>query len=462
RNRKTLASFNLKRLFPARTRKSPPATPLLPPPRIGIGIGRLPISEMDVNPFKYCSCLKYFGYLMILIVVAIIGLSYYAVVVLTWGPQLLSGHLNGLAAFFILALFHILLILLAWSYVMVVIQDPGSVPENWRPMLGEHLEEGTSNAHPNLVAPESSTPVISVPDETETRSAVRYCTRCQNVKPPRCHHCSVCQKCILKMDHHCVWVVNCVGARNYKFFLLFLFYTFLETVLDALVLLPQVIKSFKEAVDSSGSASSIAITFLAFVLNLAFSLSLLCFVVMHISLLLSNTTTIEVYEKRKMVRWKYDLGRKRNFIQVFGTKKALWFFPMYSKDDVDNPTFQGLNFPLREDMFGSSVICSLFPLVFGFCFSYDDSFLGTPYLDCCNEKALSKCASGSYSTREDKFKPGKATASAMDETQMGVNHTSGRDCKTPSVVQQRSETMEENHMNTGVVKRMRPAGTIHN
>ncbi|XP_030879147.1 probable palmitoyltransferase ZDHHC24 [Leptonychotes weddellii] len=33
--------------------------------------------------------------------------------------------------------------------------------------------------------------------------AIRYCDRCQLIKPDRCHHCSVCDKCILKMDHHC-------------------------------------------------------------------------------------------------------------------------------------------------------------------------------------------------------------------------------------------------------------------
>lgn len=287
---------------------------------------------------------------MILLVFAIIGLTYDAVVIIDWGPQFLQGGTRSFLAFIVLTLFHSLLILLTWSYFMVVFKDPGSVPENWRPVLDENIEEGTSISNSDPDASTSSS-ALTASDGMDRRPAVGYCHRCQNGKPPRCHHCSVCQRCVLKMDHHCVWVVNCVGARNYKFFLLFIFYTFLETILDAIVLLPRVIKFFGEAVDHSGSAGSITVTFLAFILNVAFAFSLLCFLGMHASLLSSNTTTIEVYEKKRSVRWKYDLGRKKNFQQVFGTKKALWFFPLFSKDDLDNvPSLQGFYFPVRDDV----------------------------------------------------------------------------------------------------------------
>lgn len=296
---------------------------------------------MEINVFKLCSGLKVLGYLMILLVAAIIAVSYQAVVIVTCGPQLLRGGAHSVLAFAIIMIFHFLLIMLLWSYFTVVSKDPGSVPENWRAVLPEEALETGSSLN------DRSDCVVAT-DGLDRRA---FCNHCENGKPPRCHHCSVCQRCVLKMDHHCVWVVNCVGARNYKFFLLFLLYTFTVTTMDTLVLLPSFINFFGKAKNHSSSPGDLAVIFLAFVLNLAFALSLLCFLVMHASLVSSNTTSIEVYEKKGAARWKYDLGRKKNFEQVFGTKKAMWFFPLFSKEDVDKiPALHGLDFPIRADL----------------------------------------------------------------------------------------------------------------
>uniref|UniRef100_A0A914YS68 Palmitoyltransferase n=1 Tax=Panagrolaimus superbus TaxID=310955 RepID=A0A914YS68_9BILA len=60
--------------------------------------------------------------------------------------------------------------------------------------------------------------------EMDAHGKLRYCYQCSLIKPDRSHHCSSCGFCVVKFDHHCPWINKCVSYRNYKYFLLYLFY----------------------------------------------------------------------------------------------------------------------------------------------------------------------------------------------------------------------------------------------
>lgn len=59
--------------------------------------------------------------------------------------------------------------------------------------------------------------------QEENKGKENYCDKCETYRPKRSHHCSVCGVCILKMDHHCPWIANCVGEKNEREFIYFLF-----------------------------------------------------------------------------------------------------------------------------------------------------------------------------------------------------------------------------------------------
>ncbi|RZS06568.1 hypothetical protein BHM03_00037245 [Ensete ventricosum] len=65
---------------------------------------------MAWNVFKFCTALRAFGSLMILLVLGIVGVSYYSVVVANYGPALGAGGIDSLLALAVLILFHVLVL----------------------------------------------------------------------------------------------------------------------------------------------------------------------------------------------------------------------------------------------------------------------------------------------------------------------------------------------------------------
>jgi len=201
--------------------------------------------------------------------------------------------------------------------------------------------------------------------------AYRYCEREGLVKPLRAHHCRACGKCVLKYDHHCPWVGQCVGARNHKFFVQFVFWTFLFcawtfSTLLGFVLLPR----------NRDDPDILKIVII--VLSGLFGVFTFTMFGTHVRFILLNITTVEqmknqdmkehesamlaerysmcAFAKKRQVRarWDEEWGRpafegniwwlgsgQKNWESVMGRSVWLWFLP------VGKAEHDGLDYPIN-------------------------------------------------------------------------------------------------------------------
>lgn len=269
-------------------------------------------------------------------------------------------------------IFQLLYIFSFWSYVQTIFAPIGKIPSKFflSPEVSEDLTKASSEHHRDeilaYVVKRNDLPV-----SCRTYSGgIRYCEKCNLIKPDRCHHCSICGCCVLRMDHHCPWINNCVSFTNYKFFVLFLGYTFALCIFVASTTFPYFLQ-FWSIPDTSpkynvnltnnstvagfqqqpsnqlydplnvNSPNSVPFSVKFHILFLFFVTSMLAVGVMflycyHIHLLLHNRSTLESFRPPLMTygpdRNAFNLGKRENVMQLFGRAKILWLMPVFTTE----------------------------------------------------------------------------------------------------------------------------------
>lgn len=123
----------------------------------------------------------------------------------------------------------------------------------------EHCKEGESKERGGPVSSSGSGNFQArQKKKIQRKRGIRRCRKCaNNYKPPRSHHDSVTGRCISKFDHFCPWIGNAVGAMNHKFFVLFIFYTFLTSLISLYLIVERFIRCGYTIPDVNGDTTEI-------------------------------------------------------------------------------------------------------------------------------------------------------------------------------------------------------------
>jgi len=171
------------------------------------------------------------------------------------------------------------------TFLITALMDPGIIPRDNR--MKTQLDKNPFSR--------VATKAVNIKGNS---TKLKFCDTCSIFRPPRSTHCSVCNNCVRRFDHHCPWIGNCIGERNYNYFLWFVMSVSLLTVYATVVCIVEVIvlsvqsdySGFLAFLDALSRAPvNLIIAFFTFIV-FGFVTSLACF---HWYLIWKNQTTNE-------------------------------------------------------------------------------------------------------------------------------------------------------------------------
>ena len=131
----------------------------------------------------------------------------------------------------------------------------------------------------------------------------KICSICKVQVDETCKHCSYCDRCVAGFDHHCKWLNNCVGKRNYKYFigsLVSLAFLLLAMLIGNAAGLGELVKNPETTglgqTGTTLSAALLGAVILACVSSLAVTGQLLCF---HLYLQKHQLTTFDYLTQKR-------------------------------------------------------------------------------------------------------------------------------------------------------------------
>mmetsp|Transcript_45101 Transcript_45101/g.134796 ORF Transcript_45101/g.134796 Transcript_45101/m.134796 type:complete len:164 (+) Transcript_45101:1-492(+) len=156
------------------------------------------------------------------------------------------------------------------------------------------------------------------------------------------------------MDHHCPWVNNCVGFHNHRYFCLFLLYLAGCCAFVSVVFWDDFLSGLLHPRRSRLRGFARHNVGLCWIIAAAILVASCVLGGFHAYLVLSNQTTIECHinsakkeqakQRGERFRSPYDIGRRRNFQQVFGPHSVCsvrWLLPYLAR----GPSGDGMSFP---------------------------------------------------------------------------------------------------------------------